>query len=47
VKPIDTAQLAAGVRWWRTETRWPKDFHNADYEVLAAQNPDGAFLDDW
>lgn len=40
-------EFAAGVQWWRTQTRWPRDFHNADYEVLATANPDGAFSDDW
>ena len=47
MKPIDRREFIDGVRWWRTTTGWPKDFHNADYELLAAQNPDGAFLDDW
>jgi hypothetical protein len=47
VKPVDRREFTAGVRWWRTKTGWPSDFHNADYEVLAAQNPDGAFQDDW
>lgn len=45
--PIDREQFAAGVRWWRTKTSWPNDFHNSDYEVLAAQNPHGDFRDSW
>ncbi|MFY1700705.1 hypothetical protein ACN28G_02975 [Micromonospora sp. WMMA1923] len=44
---IDREQFAAGVRWWQTKTNWPNDFHNSDYEVLAAQNPDGDFTDSW
>ncbi|MEU5912777.1 hypothetical protein [Micromonospora sp. NPDC047527] len=44
---IDRKQFAAGVRWWQTKTNWPNDFHNSDYEVLAAQNPDGDFRDSW
>ncbi|MBQ0994860.1 hypothetical protein KBX08_32935 [Micromonospora sp. H61] len=47
MKPIDKRDFIVGVRWWQTSTGWPKDFHNADYEVLAAQNPNGVFLDDW
>ncbi|WP_329007645.1 hypothetical protein OG271_18195 [Micromonospora rifamycinica] len=45
--PIDREQFVAGVRWWQTRTSWPNDFHNSDYEVLAAQNPDGDFRDSW
>lgn len=44
---IDRKQFAAGVRWWQTKTSWPNDFHNSDYEMLAAQNPDGDFQDSW
>ncbi|MGN9764281.1 hypothetical protein ACTMS2_03820 [Micromonospora sp. SD12] len=44
---IDKKKFAAGVRWWQTKTNWPNDFHNSDYEVLAAQNPDGDFRDNW
>ncbi|MFG3685447.1 hypothetical protein [Micromonospora sp. NPDC047740] len=40
---IDREQFAAGVRWWQTKTSWPNDFHNSDYEMLAAQSPDGDF----
>jgi hypothetical protein len=47
VLAIDRAHFASGVRWWQTETDWPNDFHNSDYRVLAAQNPDGDFQDDW
>ncbi|GFJ93103.1 hypothetical protein [Phytohabitans rumicis] len=47
MKPIDRSEFLLGVQWWRTRTSWPNDFHNTDYEVLAAQNPDGAFVDDW
>ncbi|MFI5490559.1 hypothetical protein [Micromonospora echinaurantiaca] len=47
MKPIDRREFTIGVQWWFTNTRWPRDFHNADYESLAAQNPDGVFLDDW
>ncbi len=44
---IDREQFAAGVRWWQTKTSWSNDFHNSDYEMLAAQNPDGDFGDRW
>ncbi|MEU8253591.1 hypothetical protein AB0C06_04905 [Micromonospora inaquosa] len=47
MQPIDRQEFAAGVRWWQTKTKWPNDFHNGAYAVLAAQNPDGEFLDDW
>lgn len=47
MKPIDRREFTVGVRWWQTRSRWPNDFHNAAYEALAAQNPNGAFLDDW
>lgn len=47
MKPIDRHEFSVGVQWWLTKTGWPRDFHNADYEVLATQNPDGAFQDGW
>jgi hypothetical protein len=47
VEPIKMREFDIGVQWWRTETKWPRDFHNADYQVLADRNPNGAFLDDW
>ncbi|MGW5578672.1 hypothetical protein [Micromonospora chokoriensis] len=47
MQPIDRQEFAAGVRWWQTKTKWPNDFHNGAYGVLAAQNPDGEFLDNW
>ncbi|GAA0934450.1 hypothetical protein [Virgisporangium aurantiacum] len=47
MRPIDMSELVAGAQWWRATTTWRKDFHNADYRTLAAENPHGAFLDDW
>jgi hypothetical protein len=47
MKPIDLREFDAGVRWWRTKTTWPKDFHNADYKVLGSQATDGTFPDEW
>lgn len=47
MQPIDPSDLSAGVTWWRTSTRWPADFHNHDYQSLAATNPGGDFTDQW
>lgn len=47
VQPINLAEFTAGVNWWRTKTDWPHDFHNHDYPVLAAENPDGRFDITW
>jgi hypothetical protein len=43
---VSLAQFTAGVRYWQT-TGWPLDFHNSDYNTLAAQNPLGTFTDGW
>ncbi|WP_203840509.1 hypothetical protein [Winogradskya humida] len=47
MQPINLAEFTAGAIWWRTKTTWPDDFHNSDYPVLAAQNPDGRFDAAW
>lgn len=47
MEAIREQEFNAGVSWWRTMTAWPSDFHNADYEVLAARNPNGNFVDEW
>lgn len=47
VQPIDMSTLSAGVAWWRTRTNWPADFHNRDYRVMAAENPNGRFDAVW
>lgn len=47
MQAIDRNDFVAGVRWWQTQTSWPNDFHNSDYKVLAAQNPNGNFRDIW
>lgn len=43
---VNQVDLAAGMRYWAT-TGWPADYHNADYNVLAAQNPLGNFTNQW
>jgi hypothetical protein len=47
VRSIDISEFYSGVRWWCTNTRWPRDFHNAQYKALAAQNPNGQFSTAW
>lgn len=47
MQSIELAEFVAGVNWWRTKTDWPHDFHNRDYPILAAENPDGRFDADW
>jgi len=47
VEPISLAEFSAGAIWWRDKTSWPYDFHNSDYPVLAAQNPNGRFDVAW
>jgi hypothetical protein len=39
-------ELADGIAFWR-KTTWPNDFHNADYEAWARQDPNGTFTLDW
>jgi predicted DNA-binding protein len=39
-------ELAAGVAFWRKHT-WPADFHNADYQEWARQDPHGDFTLSW
>lgn len=39
-------ELADGIAFWRTTT-WPRDFHNADYERWARENPHGNFTPEW
>jgi hypothetical protein len=43
---VNQADFIAGMRYWAT-TSWPPDYHNADYNSLAAQNPHGNFTDQW
>lgn len=43
---VTLADFNAGIRYWRT-TGWPLDFHNNDYNSLAAQNPNGNFSPPW
>ena len=40
-------ELADGVAFWLCRTTWPADFHNADYEKWARQNPNGDFTAAW
>jgi hypothetical protein len=40
-------ELTGGIAFWRQETTWPPDFHNADYGIWAAENPEGDFTPDW
>nr|WP_296075683.1 hypothetical protein [uncultured Actinoplanes sp.] len=47
MRPIDMREFTAGVTWWRTKTDWPADFHNRDYPVMAAENPNGRFDAVW
>jgi hypothetical protein len=39
-------ELAAGVVFWRKRL-WPADFHNADYQEWARQDPHGNFTLSW
>jgi predicted DNA-binding protein len=39
-------ELAFGVAFWRKRA-WPADFHNADYQKWARQNPHGNFTPSW
>ena len=39
-------ELAAGVAFWRKRA-WPADFHNADYQEWARQDPHGNFTLSW
>jgi len=39
-------ELAAGVAFWRKRA-WPSDFHNADYQEWARQDPHGNFTLSW
>ena len=45
--PLTINELEQGIAFWQTETNWPHDFHNADYEMMAHQNPNGAFDEHW
>lgn len=40
-------EFADGVAFWRTKSLWPGDFHNADYEKWARENPNGVFTLPW
>jgi hypothetical protein len=40
-------ELADGVAFWRSRTRWPADFHNSRYEAWAKLNPSGDFTLTW
>jgi hypothetical protein len=40
-------EFEGGVAYWRSETGWPADFHNAFYGRLADQNPHGDFTAAW
>ena len=46
IMALTTEQLKRGLTYWR-RTKWPRDFHNADYVNLAAINPSGAFNQKW
>ena len=39
-------ELADGITFWRSR-RWPPDFHNAEYERWAQENPNGNFTLGW
>lgn len=39
-------ELVDGVTFWRSR-RWPQDLHNAEYERLARENPNGNFTIRW
>jgi hypothetical protein len=39
-------ELAVGVAFWRNH-QWPADFHNADYQDWARQDPHGNFTPTW
>ena len=40
-------EFERGVTYWRNETKWPHDFHNAFYKEMAVANPRGVFDDFW
>ena len=40
-------EFVDGVAFWRTKSPWPADFHNADYEKWATENPNGDFTLSW
>lgn len=42
-----TQEFADGVAFWGSKLAWPADFHNADYEKWASENPHGNFTPSW
>ena len=44
---VPLRELRDGIAYWRSQTRWPKDLHNAKYAEWAGQNPNGNFTVDW
>ncbi|SRR5712692_5048780 len=44
--PLTIEQLKQGISYWRG-TKWPPDFHNADYQHLTKINPSGDFNQKW
>lgn len=44
--PLTVNELNNGITYWNN-TPWPRDFHNAFYQQMAALNPNGNFTADW
>jgi hypothetical protein len=44
---VPLRELRDGIAYWRSQTSWPADLHNAEYAEWDRQNPHGNFTIEW